>query len=232
MEQIGYSWPTFDQLTQHLVKSINPGKILDIGAGGGKYGRLLRKVVPDCRFTALECDEETHPFLIENGYDDIISGVSDTLYERSGDSYDTIILGDVIEHMRHSHGRDLLEFLNYRSRYIIISTPECMPMSSASYFESHNSVWRPDSFMWHDFWAHQQCGIMHFYLLRGHLDWNAPRLDSLVNSANASSLFNTRASNEREATDEKLLQPVNLTLHDSRYLEKLDGDQYTVFRPI
>ncbi|HEM7893898.1 class I SAM-dependent methyltransferase [Burkholderia cepacia] len=232
MEQIGYSWPTFDQLTQHLVKSINPGRILDVGAGGGKYGRLLRKIVPDCRFTALECDEETHPFLIENGYDDIISGVSDTLYERSGDSYDTIILGDVIEHMRHSHGRDLLEFLNYRSRYIIISPPECMPMSSASYFESHNSVWRPDSFMWHDFWAHQQCGIMHFYLLRGHLDWNAPRLDSLVNSANASSLFNTRASNEHEAADEKFLQPVNLTLHDSRYLEKLDGDQYTVFRPI
>ncbi|NLA16532.1 hypothetical protein GPU89_01355 [Burkholderia cepacia] len=69
-------------------------------------------------------------------------------------------------------------------------------------------------------------------LAQGHLDWNAPRLDSLVNSANASSLFNTRASNEHEAADEKFLQPVNLTLHDSRYLEKLDGDQYAVFRPI
>ncbi|NLA16533.1 hypothetical protein GPU89_01360 [Burkholderia cepacia] len=100
-----------------------PGQDSGCRGRGGKYGRLLKKIVPDCRFTALECDEETHPFLIENGYDDIISGVSDTLYERSGDSYDTIILGDVIEHMRHSHGRDLLEFLNYRSRYIIISTP-------------------------------------------------------------------------------------------------------------
>ncbi|WP_152601631.1 methyltransferase domain-containing protein [Burkholderia paludis] len=232
LEQIGYSWPTFDQLTRYLIRLIDPGKILDIGAGGGKYGRMLRDVVPDCRFTALECDEATHPLLIDNGYDDIIAGLSDTLYDRPGDAYDTIILGDVIEHMRHSHGRDLLEFLNYRARYIIISTPECMPMSGTSYFESHNSVWRPDSFMWHDFWAHQQCGIMHFYLLRGHLDWNAKGLDFLVNSANASHLFNTRASSETEAADEKSLQPVSLTLHDYRYMEKLDGDQYAVFRPI
>ncbi|CAB3751879.1 hypothetical protein GQ57_05160 [Burkholderia sp. MSh2] len=232
MEQIGYSWPTFDQLTRYLIRLIDPGKILDIGAGGGKYGRMLRDVVPDCRFTALECDEATHPLLIDNGYDDIIAGLSDTLYDRPGDAYDTIILGDVIEHMRHSHGRDLLEFLNYRARYIIISTPECMPMSGTSYFESHNSVWRPDSFMWHDFWAHQQCGIMHFYLLRGHLDWNAKGLDFLVNSANASHLFNARASSETEAADEKSLQPVSLTLHDYRYMEKLDGDQYAVFRPI
>ncbi len=232
MEQIGYSWPTFDRITQHLIKLINPAKILDIGAGGGKYGRLLKKVVPNCHFTALECDVETHPILIENGYDDIIAGVSDTLYERSADVYDTVILGDVIEHMRHSQGRDLLEFLNYRARYIIISTPECMPMRGASYFESHNSVWRPDSFMWHDFWAHQQCGIMHFYLLRGHLDWNAMGLDALVNSSNASSLFNTRAHDEQEAGDEKLLQPVDLTLHDYRYMEKLEGDRYAIFRPV
>jgi len=30
----------------------------------------------------------------------------------------------------------------------------------------------------------------------------------------------------------KMRQPVNLTLHDSRYMEKLDGDQFAVFRPI
>ncbi|GER18247.1 hypothetical protein VCH24_32710 [Variovorax boronicumulans] len=35
-----------------------------------------------------------------------------------------VILGDVIEHMLHAQGRDLLEFLNYRSRYLIVSAPE------------------------------------------------------------------------------------------------------------
>jgi hypothetical protein len=224
MAHIGYSWPTFDVLTQHVVKTINPQRILDIGAGGGKYGALLKDVVPNCELTALECDDAAFPQLREVGYHHILSITADKLYERGGDLYDVIILGDVIEHMLHSQGRDLLEFLNYRARYIIISTPECMPMSRAVFFEGHNSLWRPDSFAWHDYWAHQQCGIMHFYLLRGHDHWAGPGLAEVVAAANTAGIFN-------HYSEEKQL-PVNLAIHDTRYTEPIDEHNMTLFRPL
>jgi len=223
MAHIGESWSTFDILTQHVVKTIDPQRILDIGAGGGKYGSLLKNVVPGCDLTALECDEAAFPPLREIGYHQILPITADKLYERSGDLYDVVILGDVIEHMLHSQGRDLLEFLNYRSRYLIVSTPECMPMSRPIFFEGHNSLWRPDSFAWHDYWAHQQCGVMHFYLLRGHDNWNGPGLAEVVGAANGAGIFNHHSSGRT--------QPVNLTIHDTRYKEPAGEHNAVLYRP-
>jgi predicted nicotinamide N-methyase len=223
MAHIGESWLTFDSLTQHIVKTINPKRILDIGAGGGKYGALLKNVVPECELTALECDEAAFPQLREVGYHQILPITADKLYERSGDLYDVVILGDVIEHMLHSQGRDLLEFLNYRSRYLIVSTPECMPMSRPIFFEGHNSLWRPDSFVWHDYWAHQQCGVMHFYLLRGHDNWAGPGLAEVVSAVNGAGIFNDHSSDRKQA--------VNLTIHDTRYKEPADEHNVVLYRP-
>jgi predicted nicotinamide N-methyase len=223
MAHIGESWLTFDSLTQHVVKTINPKRILDIGAGGGKYGALLKNVVPECELTALECDEVAFSQLREVGYHQILPITADKLYERSGDLYDVVILGDVIEHMLHSQGRDLLEFLNYRSRYLIISTPECMPMSRPIFFEGHNSLWRPDSFGWHDYWAHQQCGVMHFYLLRGHDNWAGPGLAEVVSAVNGAGIFNDHSSDKKQA--------VNLTIHDTRYKEPADEHNVVLYRP-
>lgn len=224
MAHIGESWPTFDSLTQHVIKTINPQRILDIGAGGGKYGALLKSIVPECELTALECDEAAFPQLREVGYHQILPITADKLYERSSDLYDVVILGDVIEHMLHSQGRDLLEFLNYRSRYLIISTPECMPMSRPIFFEGHNSLWRPDSFGWHDYWAHQQCGVMHFYLLRGHDNWAGPGLADVVNAVNGAAIFNAHSNGRK--------QPVDLTIRDTRYKEPIDEHNVVMFRPL
>lgn len=224
MAHIGESWLTFDSLTQHVVKTINPRRILDIGAGGGKYGALLKNVVPECELIALECDEMAFPQLREVGYHQILPITADKLYERSSELYDVVILGDVIEHMLHSQGRDLLEFLNYRSRYLIISTPECMPMSRPIFFEGHNSLWRPDSFAWHDYWAHQQCGVMHFYLLRGHDNWAGPGLAEVVGAVNGAGIFNEHSSGRKEA--------VNLTIRDTRYKEQVDEHNFVLYRPL
>ena len=42
MAHIGESFTTFDNLTRHAIAAINPERILGIGAGGGKYGALLK----------------------------------------------------------------------------------------------------------------------------------------------------------------------------------------------
>jgi hypothetical protein len=92
------------------------------------------------------------------------------------------------------------------------------------FFEGHNSLWRPDSFVWHDYWAHQQCGIMHFYLLRGHDHWAGPGLAEVVAAANTAGIFN-------HYSEEKQL-PVNLAIHDTRYTEPIDEHNMTLFRPL
>ena len=221
MTQLGYSWPTFDALTRHLIGLIDARRILDIGAGAGKYGALLKDVVPQCELTALEPNPAAGDALRAVGYHHVLPITANQLYERPGDLYDVVILGDVIEHMLHSQGRDLLEFLNYRSRYILVSTPECMPMSNPNFFEGHNSVWRPEAFGWHDYWAHQQCGQMHFYLLRGH-EWGGASLIETVQATNQAGLFNIHSNGSQ--------QRVNLVLHDSRYTEPADVGNVFVFR--
>ena len=39
----GYSWTTFDDLRAYLLQQIAPQRVLDIGPGVGKYGRLVRQ---------------------------------------------------------------------------------------------------------------------------------------------------------------------------------------------
>ena len=38
----GYSFTTFDDLSAYLLEQIKPQRVLDIGAGEGKYGRMVR----------------------------------------------------------------------------------------------------------------------------------------------------------------------------------------------
>jgi len=52
-----------------------------------------------------------------------------------GRTYDAVILGDCIEHMRKSVGLDLLNFLVYRSRIIVVKFPVQMIQDP---YQGHN----------------------------------------------------------------------------------------------
>lgn len=183
----GYSFTTFDDLSAYLLEQIRPQRVLDIGAGEGKYGRMVRAcAMPQPHLTAIEFEPLRRDELLDIGYDEVRSISALDLMKKPDEVFDLVILGDVIEHFRKSEGQDLLEYLNYRCRFMLIITPECMPMSSPHFYEGHNSLWRPDSMKWHDHWAHCRNSVMHLYLLRGYLDLAFPlHLDALVQSANA-----------------------------------------------
>lgn len=205
------SYNTFDRAILEAIRLIQPKHVLDIGAGGGKYGKLIREtgVAPDARLAALEIDPTCAEPLSKH-YDQVRVESSSGLYGNPGETFDTILMGDVLEHHKVSEGLDLLHYLVHRSRYIMIVVPEAMPMSIAqNFYLGHNSVWRPEMFNWYDNWAHARVSVMRFYILRGYLDHKAVSLASLCAKLNAMGLTgNAGGGPEFAIRLEHVLKPV------------------------
>jgi predicted TPR repeat methyltransferase len=51
-----YSAPTFDSEVELYFKQVRHDSVLDIGAGEGKYGRILRRARPKIRLIGVEVD--------------------------------------------------------------------------------------------------------------------------------------------------------------------------------
>jgi phospholipid N-methyltransferase len=144
-----YSANTLDSLTQGLIQILNPQSILDIGAGAGKYGRMVRAILPNSHITAVEIDEGyVEEFFLRNLYNEVIVADATTLIENPRVCYDLVIIGDCIEHLRKSAALDLLEFLVYRSRNILVVYPYKFVQDDVDGHmqEAHISVWGPSDF--------------------------------------------------------------------------------------
>ena len=225
----GYSFTTFDELTAHVLRQIKPKRVLDIGPGEGKYGKMIRgSSMPRPHLTAVEYEPLRRDELMAIGYDEVRTMSALDLMKSPDETFEMVILGDVIEHFRKSEGQDLLEYLNYRCAYMLIITPECMPMSTSHFYEGHNSLWRPESMMWHDRWLHCRNGVMHFYLLRGYLGMGVgPNLLELAEHANAQP-FMTGKHNIHQ-TD----HPRVLTLHNTASMDPSEKpDVHILYRPL
>lgn len=219
------SWPTFDRVLIESIKFLRPGKVLDIGAGAGKFGHILKPNVPETEFTALE----PHPGAAETlkkYYDIVDIRTAEELLSTPLDNYEVIILGDVIEHMTHSMGRDLLEYLIYRSHYIFVITPECMPMTGGGdFFGCHNSIWRPEALGWHDLWCHARFKTMHMYVLRGYLGVGRPALQAMVDHLHATQaqILTIEGANA---------EPVKFTMMQSFTTDPLSEGMVSLYRPL
>lgn len=184
-----YSWPIFDQVATRIAELIGPATVLDIGAGSGKYGQLLREILPTAQLTALEVDADVAQ-RNELGaiYDEVINLTStDFMRQHPTRSFDLVIIGDCIEHMAKSEGIDLLNFLTYRSGYTLIVTPEAMVISLEPFYRGHNSVWTERDFAWHDNWAFARVVELQLFLLRGYLTQSIT-LGALVGLINAEAI--------------------------------------------
>lgn len=122
---------------------------LDIGAGNGKYGRMIHQHHPECFVTGLEIEETYVPrFNLHHIYDDVTITDAMTLLRNPDQAWDFIMLGDVIEHLKKSDGIDLLNFLVYRAKWIMVIYPERMLQDSweGHAAEAHISTWRGPDF--------------------------------------------------------------------------------------
>jgi hypothetical protein len=133
-------WPTI----VHLAWETRPRSIMDVGAGHGKGGLLLREYLePIARLDAIEAEPRylaSFPWL---------RAIYDTVYEIDAMDadyapYDTVLMIDVLEHLTHEQGEQLLRRIPGR---VIICTPIVYfqnPEHTEYPTEDHRSVWTAD----------------------------------------------------------------------------------------
>ena len=144
-----YSSPIFDSELELYFREVPHDSVLDIGAGEGKYGEMLRRVRPNTKRIAVELDTDyVEEYKLRDLYDEVWDRDAADLMNDLDRTYDAVILGDCIEHMRKSVGLDLLNFLVYRSRIIVVKFPIQMIQDpyQGHKSEAHISVWSEHDF--------------------------------------------------------------------------------------
>lgn len=164
------SWPTFDAEIELYFREARPETALDIGAGEGKYAKLIRRASEETRLTGIEIDEEyVERFKLRELYDELIVGDAMELPGRPQAQFDAVVIGDCIEHMRKSAGADLLHFLVYRSKVIFVKFPVQLVQHDHGGHagEAHLSVWSQDDFRCFDH-IYVKRELMHLAVVRGY----------------------------------------------------------------
>jgi 2-polyprenyl-3-methyl-5-hydroxy-6-metoxy-1,4-benzoquinol methylase len=140
-----YSAKVFDSKVQEFVKANKLKKILDVGAGAGKYWDLLNG--DGVTLDAIEpYSAYVGQFNLPSKYENIFQEKAVTFMIRNwGKSYeyDAVILGDVLEHMRKSDGLDFINAIAYHTKYIIAVFPTnyLQDMVQDNILETHVSRW-------------------------------------------------------------------------------------------
>jgi SAM-dependent methyltransferase len=174
------SLPIFDEELETYFGEVPHESVLDIGAGEGKYGKMLRRLQPQARLIGVEIDPDyVERYQLRSIYDDVRIQDAAALMDDPQQSFSAVIIGDCIEHMRKSAGVDLLNFLVYRSRIIILKFPVQFAQNAVHGHrsEAHVSVWSRNDFSGFDrvYVEHQD---MRLCLIRGYLsqtvDWVPP----------------------------------------------------------
>lgn len=146
-----YSDPIFDKQIEKFIAKHKFKKCLDVGAGAGKYGKIIKKVSPASYIVAIEAAAS---YIKEFNLGSIYSKVYHTKVETFFDdkpnfTTDLVIIGDCLEHLKKSDGENLINYLVYRSRYILIIFPTKYIQYSwkGHSLEAHRSVWSQHDFV-------------------------------------------------------------------------------------
>lgn len=131
-----------------------PGTVLDVGCGNGLYGALVRNYCGDLEPGA---SRQTHVVGVEGFarycnplwdlYDRVVNLPIEEFLSRSSESWDVIILVDVLEHFEAAAGRAVIKELKSRVNpggVLWVGTPAIwMPQQAVfgNEFERHRSLW-------------------------------------------------------------------------------------------
>jgi len=147
-----FSHKVFDPVVEALFRRIRPASLLDVGAGSGKYGAMMRRLEGELTFSCRKVGVEiTGAYVDSYGlaaiYDDIwVRDVYSLLSSAPDLSGDVVVLGDVLEHLPKSRGIDLIEYLLYRFKYLIAIFPVDLVQGAweGNPAEAHVSLWYPE----------------------------------------------------------------------------------------
>ena len=139
----------FDHIVGALILQMAPASILDIGPGAGKYGLMITALREQGlkveSLAAVEIDESyIETYRLREIYDLVQPGDAANLPDVGPDAaWDLVILGDVLEHLRKSRGVDLVEYLYYRTKFMVLVVPIDYIQGAwdGHHAEAHISTW-------------------------------------------------------------------------------------------
>lgn len=143
-----------------LISMTDPGKLLDIGVGFGKYGLLAREYLElwkdggeyhkwERQIDGIEVFEPYLTPVHKYIYNNIFIGNALDILPALKDKYDLILMIDVFEHFTYQDGLKLLGECRKKGKNILISVPITMSAQEAVYgneFETHKYAWMKDDF--------------------------------------------------------------------------------------
>lgn len=128
-----------------LVDQAHPKTILDVGPGRGKFGVLCREYVPTLTYIAAV--EAWEPYVTDRLrciYDYVFVRDVRHLADDTLQSYDLVLMSEVIEHLPKDDGLRLIERI---PGHVVITTPkEFFPSVDYPPTERHVSHWTRDDF--------------------------------------------------------------------------------------
>jgi hypothetical protein len=132
-----YSYAYFkNEFFEHLFENFSTDiKILDVGAGSGSYGALLKK-----DFERIDAIEIYRPYVLQfklkELYNDVFIG---DIREFDYSSYNYLILGDVLEHMSEDDAFSLLDSITSSNIYCMVAVPYMMEQGAVggNEYETH-----------------------------------------------------------------------------------------------
>ena len=124
--------------------------MVDVGPGWGKYVTILRPILQDVTFTAVEVwGPYVRDYRLESKYEKVV--VADIRYvswDKIGRA-DVVIFGDVLEHMSAEEASAVYQSAGEVCDYLIIS----IPVSKASQGEVHGNPFETHV---EDDWSHEK----------------------------------------------------------------------------
>ena len=116
-----YSYGLFkDEVKAHFLKNVqNSVSILDVGCGCGTYSHLLKADFPN--MDGIEIfPKYAEMFDLHSKYNKLIFG---DILEFDFDSYDYLIMGDVLEHMTFIQAKNLLDKITAKDKLCLVAVP-------------------------------------------------------------------------------------------------------------
>lgn len=174
-----FSANTFDHILQDHVVKLNPNTILDVGAGSGKNGKLIKETGYN---KVLDCIEPTGKYIAEYNLTSLYNkvypyNIAQFLENEHKFQYDLVIFGDVLEHLFRSQVIDYLDYFLYKSKWIIVLWPNNMPQDDQgnNHYEIHKS-----NFTLND--LTEKFDVQYYCKNFAYYNWNDPNLsDAYLN---------------------------------------------------
>jgi len=170
-----YSSFIFDDVIAEIIKLIRPKTFLDLGAGAGKYGGMVKEINPFIETIAVEVEKDyLEKFNLRSIYHEIwnVPVINLIRPEYLDLRFDIVMAGDILEHLKKSEGIDLLNFLIYRSRWIIVEFPHRYLQNAVDSYnsEAHISVWTDNDFLSFERTRMYAKDTQRLIILRGYLE--------------------------------------------------------------